>query len=206
MLASIACLFLFSLRSSRILVWYLFIKTWYHIMKLWILFKPSLLAAFFSDITSAGDEAGTTLYCQMWTENKVSRGMGWRGRWAGRLGWGTHVNPWLIHVNVWQKPLQYCKVISLQWTKINGKIKEERKKVKKTGFLITPGWGWFLLAGRSRSGSLLLSTWPPRHPRVREGPHYWLMGKSSQLPTWPSLTLFWSGAGEPHHSLARMDV
>ena len=22
--------------------------------------------------------------------------------------WGTHVNPWLIHVNVWQKPLQYC--------------------------------------------------------------------------------------------------
>ena len=30
------------------------------------------------------------------------------------LGWGIHVNPWLIHVNVWQKPLQYCKVISLQ--------------------------------------------------------------------------------------------
>ena len=27
--------------------------------------------------------------------------------------WGTHVHPWLIHVNVWQKPLQYCKVISL---------------------------------------------------------------------------------------------
>ena len=21
------------------------------------------------------------------------------------MGWGTHVNPWLIHVNVWQKPL-----------------------------------------------------------------------------------------------------
>ena len=27
---------------------------------------------------------------------------------------GTHVHPWLIHVNVWQKPLQYFKVISLQ--------------------------------------------------------------------------------------------
>ena len=27
---------------------------------------------------------------------------------------GTHVHPWLIHVTVWQKPLQYCKVISLQ--------------------------------------------------------------------------------------------
>ena len=38
-------------------------------------------------------------------------------------GWGTHVNPWLIHVNVWQKPLQYCKVISLQQIKINGKKK-----------------------------------------------------------------------------------
>ena len=40
----------------------------------------------------------------------------------GGLEWGTHVNPWLIHVNVWQKPLQYCKVISLQLIKIN-KIK-----------------------------------------------------------------------------------
>ena len=27
---------------------------------------------------------------------------------------GTHVHPWLIHVNVWQKPPQYCIVISLQ--------------------------------------------------------------------------------------------
>ena len=47
------------------------------------------------------------------------RGIGWRGRWEGGLGWGIHVNPWLIHVNVWQKPLQYCKVISLQLIKIN---------------------------------------------------------------------------------------
>ena len=45
------------------------------------------------------------------------RGMGWRGRWEEGSGWGTHVNPWLIHVNVWQKPLQYCKVISLQLIK-----------------------------------------------------------------------------------------
>ena len=42
------------------------------------------------------------------------RGIGWRGRWEVRLGWGIHVYPWLIHVNVWQKPLQYCKIISLQ--------------------------------------------------------------------------------------------
>ena len=37
------------------------------------------------------------------------RGIGWRGRWEGGLRWGIHVYPWLIHVNVWQKPLQYKK-------------------------------------------------------------------------------------------------
>ena len=42
------------------------------------------------------------------------RGIRWRGRWEGGSGWGIHVYPWLIHVNVWQKPLQYCKVISLK--------------------------------------------------------------------------------------------
>ena len=41
------------------------------------------------------------------------------------MGWGTHVNLWLIHVNVWQKPLQYCKVISLQI-----KINEKNKLIK----------------------------------------------------------------------------
>ena len=56
------------------------------------------------------------------------RGIGWRGRREGGSEWGTHVNPWLIHVNVWQKPLQYCKVISLQLIKIN------LKKLKKTFF------------------------------------------------------------------------
>ena len=25
------------------------------------------------------------------------RAIGWRGRWEGGSGWGTHVNPWLIH-------------------------------------------------------------------------------------------------------------
>ena len=32
----------------------------------------------------------------------------------GGSGWGTHVHPWLIHVNVRQKSPQYCKVTSLQ--------------------------------------------------------------------------------------------
>ena len=51
------------------------------------------------------------------------RGMGWGGRREGGLGWGTHVNQWLIHVSVWQKSLQCCKVISLQLIKINEKKK-----------------------------------------------------------------------------------
>ena len=54
------------------------------------------------------------------------RGMGWGGRWEGDSGWGTHVNPWLIHVNVWQKPLQYYKIINLQLIKINGKKKDSQ--------------------------------------------------------------------------------
>ena len=59
------------------------------------------------------------------------RGIGWRGRWEGGSGWGTHINPWLIHVNVWQKPLQYGKVISLQLIKKKEKINKERNCRKK---------------------------------------------------------------------------
>ena len=41
---------------------------------------------------------------------------GWDGEGGGRgvQARGTHVYPRLIHVNVWQKPPQYSKVISLQ--------------------------------------------------------------------------------------------
>ena len=53
------------------------------------------------------------------------RGMGCGGRREGGSGWGIHVNPWLIHVSVWQKPLKYCKVVSLQLVKINGGKKEQ---------------------------------------------------------------------------------
>ena len=38
--------------------------------------------------------------------------------WEWDSGWGTHVHPWWIHVNVWGKSLQYCKV----------KKSEKRKK------------------------------------------------------------------------------
>ena len=58
------------------------------------------------------------------------RGIGCRGRWEGGSGWGIHVYPWLIHVNVWQKPLQYCKVISLQLI----------KKKRQSSSLPETGW------------------------------------------------------------------
>ena len=41
---------------------------------------------------------------------------GWGGE-GGRRGFQDgviHVHPWLIHVDVWKKPSQYCKVIILQ--------------------------------------------------------------------------------------------
>ena len=44
-----------------------------------------------------------------------------------------HVNPWLIHVNIWQKPLQYCKVISLQLIKINEKKKKKKQTISMDG-------------------------------------------------------------------------
>ena len=47
--------------------------------------------------------------------------------WGG-AGWGTYVNPWLIHVNVQQKPVKYCKVISLQLMKIIGEKKHTKNK------------------------------------------------------------------------------
>ena len=59
---------------------------------------------------------------------------GWDGKGGGVgvSGWGTHVNPWLIQANVWQKPIQYCKVINLQLIKINEKKKKETEGKKRT--------------------------------------------------------------------------
>ena len=60
------------------------------------------------------------------------------GKWGS--GWGTHVPPWQIQVNVWQKPLQYCKVISLllkKKKKHKGKRKTFPDKHKLREFLLT---------------------------------------------------------------------
>ena len=75
-------------------------------------------------ITSPGSlhETSARAWCTGKTQrNQVGREVG------GVSGWGIHVTPWLIHVNVWQKPLQYCKVISLQLIKINGKTKQNKE-------------------------------------------------------------------------------
>ena len=50
-------------------------------------------------------------------------GMKWVERWEGGSGWGTHVHPWRIHVDVWQTntilqsnspPIKINKVIFLK--------------------------------------------------------------------------------------------
>ena len=70
-------------------------------------------------ITSPGWMHETSAWA--WCTGKTHRDRG-GGRWEGGSGWEIYVNPWLIHVNVWQKPLQYCKVIIHQLIKIYGKI------------------------------------------------------------------------------------
>ena len=81
------------------------------------------------------------------------RGIGSRRRWEGGSEWGTHGNPWLNHVNVWQKPLQYCKVISLQLIKINGK-----KNSLKSNVTI---WTLFCFSvtGRLTGGQQMSAIW-----------------------------------------------
>ena len=45
-----------------------------------------------------------------WCTGMTQRdGMGREGREGS--GWGTPVHSWLIHVSVWQKPLQYCSSV-----------------------------------------------------------------------------------------------
>ena len=54
------------------------------------------------------------------------RGMGWGRRWEGFQDGGTHVHPWLIHVDLWQKSPQYCKVLSLKLNKLR---KRKKKRI-----------------------------------------------------------------------------
>ena len=57
---------------------------------------------------------------------------GWGGGGVGRgfQDGRTHVHLWLIHVNVWWKPPQYCKVISLP---LKEPLDESERRVEKVG-------------------------------------------------------------------------
>ena len=50
----------------------------------------------------------------------------WDGRWEGGSGLGTHVHPWLIHVNVWQNQHSIVKQ-----NKVKIKIKNNNNKINK---------------------------------------------------------------------------
>ena len=104
-----------------------------------------------------------------------TRGIGWRGRWEGGLGWGIHVNPWLIHFNVWQNPLQYCKVISLQL------IKKLKKCYLKLHFNMFSNIGWGLVKLEVPIGKL-------------KPPSYTLVGMQNGAASWKTLWQFlkWS--------------
>jgi len=39
----------------------------------------------------------------------MAREMGWRGKWEGGSGWGTHVYLWWIHVDVWKNQYNIVK-------------------------------------------------------------------------------------------------
>ena len=52
-------------------------------------------------------------------------GKGWEmgGRFRRR---GTYVNLWLTHLDVWQRPTQYCEAVILQWNQFV--LKNDKKK------------------------------------------------------------------------------
>ena len=51
----------------------------------------------------------------------------WGGRWKRGLELGTHIHPWLIHVNVWQNQYSIVK---------QNKEKNKNKKVRKRSKLL----------------------------------------------------------------------
>ena len=108
--------------------------------------------------------------------------MGWRGRQEGGSGWGTRVNTWLIHVNIWQKPLQYYKVISLQL--INEKKK--RKWAHLASLLVCAACG-------HRLAHFLLLCWVPTTWR-----HISHIGKQGR---WDEAALSWVSQGLGHNWL-----
>ena len=115
---------------------------------------------------------------------------GWRGRWEGGSGWGTHVNPWLFHFNVWQNSLQIKK-----------KKKEStcqcrrRKKCRFDPWVRNIPWRrkWqpspLFLPGKSHGQRSLAgySLWcgkRVRHDLVTKQQQYWFYSNSPEKTNW----------------------
>ena len=141
------------------------------------------------------------------------RGMGWRGRWERGSGWGTHVDPWLIHVNVWQKPLQYHKVINLQLIETNGKKKILCINwcitwVKPESAMATKSFQWIKCCWRIRQSRRIKAFTPPPHTehlqiikgKGRHGRYHLI--QTEHHSSWDSLIVSVSGHNElwtPQH-------
>ena len=77
-------------------------------------------------ITSPGwmHETSARAWCTGKTQrDRVEREVG------GGIAMGNTCKSMLIHINVWQNPLQYCRVISLQLIKINLKKRNSFESV-----------------------------------------------------------------------------
>ena len=72
----------------------------------------------------------------------------------------SYVHPWLIHVSVWQKPPQYCEVISLQL-----KLKKKRNfsliglEVGKSKIEASAWLGESLFPGSQSVTACCIPTW-----------------------------------------------
>ena len=92
---------------------------------------------------------------EYWSGSSTRR-VGWRGRLEGAGGGrgskreGTYVYLWSIHVDVRQKPSQYCKVIIIQ---LNIKYKSLKKNTGEVGRSLFQGifpaqmWDWTHISG-----------------------------------------------------------
>ena len=59
------------------------------------------------------------------------RGMVQGGRWEGGSGWGIHVHPWWIHVDVWQNQCNIVKQLASNLNTLINLIKNKMHSEKK---------------------------------------------------------------------------
>ena len=66
---------------------------------------------------------------------------------------GTYIYLWLIHVDIWQKPTQYCKALIFQ-LKINKLFLKDYCQLRKTKYLKLRDLGLFSIYGKMQSSGL----------------------------------------------------